>query len=74
MLLELLKKYQINIMNGIPVTNAQIEELELSDQVSFLKFKNTFQKTTDTKINKVFNDKIALIISVLDNNLVQYHL
>tara|TARA_Y100001978_G_C23701203_1_gene441060 strand:- start:404 stop:3424 length:3021 start_codon:yes stop_codon:yes gene_type:complete len=61
---------QLNIMNGIAVTNAQIEELELSDQVSFLKFRNTYQKTTDTKINKVFNDKVALAISVVDNNLV----
>tara|TARA_R100001015_G_scaffold19172_2_gene15462 strand:+ start:2221 stop:5241 length:3021 start_codon:yes stop_codon:yes gene_type:complete len=63
-------QYQKNIMNGIPVTNAQIEELELADQVSFLKFRKTFQNTTDTKINKVFNDKVALAISVVDNNLI----
>tara|TARA_R100000426_G_scaffold74848_1_gene52504 strand:+ start:202 stop:3228 length:3027 start_codon:yes stop_codon:yes gene_type:complete len=63
-------QYQINIMNGIPVTNAQVEELELADQVSFLKFRQTFQKTNDTNIKKIFNDKLALNISIVDNNLV----
>ena len=63
-------QYQLNIMNGIPVTNAQIEELELGDQVSFLKFRKTLQSTNDTNINKIFNDKVSLAISVVDNNLV----
>ena len=63
-------KLELNLYKNIPVSDNEINELDIKDQVSFLKARATYQKSVNTNISKVLNDNISLKISAVKNDLV----